>query len=189
MFIPTPNAGPEGAEARRVQRLSALLALGCGALMVALPLAVPVYWALADVSGLAARAGLHAADVQGALLVWQRCAGALIGAVPALLAAVGLARARRCFADFARGQVFTLQAVHGLRLFAAWTGASAVAALLAVPLLSVVLTWGNAPGTRHVVLALGSDHLFTALFAAIVWLMAAVIGQGRALAEENAGFV
>ena len=81
------------------------------------------------------------------------------------------------------------QAVQCLRRFAAWVMGSAVAAIVAAPLLSVVLTLGDAPGKRQLVVGVGSDFPVTLLFAAIVWLMAAVIDQGQALADENAAFV
>ncbi|EWS62519.1 hypothetical protein Y695_04255 [Hydrogenophaga sp. T4] len=53
----------------------------------------------------------------------------------------------------------------------------------------MLLTLHNPPGLRHLALGIGSDHLFTFFFAGLVWLMAAVIGQGQALAEENERFV
>ena len=106
-----------------------------------------------------------------------------------MLASMGLWQARRCFAGFARGQLFTGMAVTCLRRFAACMGGSALASLVTGPTLSVLLTWGNPPGLRHLAVGVGSDQLFTLLFAAVVWLMAAVIGQGEALAQENASFV
>jgi hypothetical protein len=39
------------------------------------------------------------------------------------------------------------------------------------------------------VIALSSEHVFTLFFAALVWLMADIMGQGQALAEENERFV
>ena len=47
----------------------------------------------------------------------------------------------------------------------------------------------NPPGMRHLSVSFGSDQVFTLFFAGMVWLMAAVIGQGQKLAEENASFI
>ena len=179
-----PNQTPQ-----RIQRLSAFMAWTCLAAAIALPLLVLAYWLLADTAELAAFGHLRADGVQGHLLGWQRLAGALCTLVPAGLACVGLWHAHQCFRGFTRGDVFTAGAVLRLRRFAACMGGSALMAIVAGPVLSVLLTWGNAPGTRQLALGVGSDQLFALLFAGMVWLMAAVIGQGRALADENASFV
>ncbi len=121
--------------------------------------------------------------------LWGSLSAAVLGVVPLVLLARGLWEARNCFRQFAQGQVFTASAVQGLRRFAAWVMASALASMLTGPAMSVVLTLHNPPGMRHLAIALSSDYLFTLLFAGVVWLMAAVIGQGQALADENAAFV
>jgi len=175
--------------AQRIQRLSVLLAWACLALAIALPFAVLAYWLLADIAELAVLGHLRAEAVQGRLLAWQRLGGALVTLAPAVLASLGLWHAHRCFRGFTQGELFTAGAVLRLRSFAACMGGSALAAIIAGPVLSVLLTWGNLPGTRQLALGVGSDHLFTLLFAGMVWLMAAVIGQGKALADENASFI
>jgi hypothetical protein len=177
------------ADALALRRTSRILAAACGLLVWALPLAVLAYWGLAETTELAAQAQLPIDAIQNALTLAQRVAGALLTCIPVGLLLRGLWSARTCFQDFAQGQVFTPQAVRGLRRFAAWTMASVLAGMLLVPALSVLLTLHNPPGMRHLAVALGSDHIFTLLFAGVVWLMAAIIGQGQALAEENAAFV
>jgi hypothetical protein len=173
----------------RIQSLSRLLAAACSLLVAALPIAVFAYWLLADAAELAMRANLSSLAIQAPLQTWQRVAGALITQVPLALLLLGLWQARKCFKLFAEGQVFTAQAVSLLRRFAGWVAASVAAAIVAEAAISVVLTLQNLPGTRHVAIGIGSDQLFTLFFAGMVWLMAAVIGQGQLLAEENASFV
>lgn len=109
--------------------------------------------------------------------------------VPLALLLTGVNQARRCFVLFAQGRVFTAQATDLLRRFAGWVAGAALAALVAGAATSVLLTLHNPIGQRHLAIGIGSDHLFTLFFAGLVWLMAAVIGQGQALAEENQGFV
>ncbi len=191
MFGPVQRSHPphQTSETDRIQRLSAALAGACLVLIVILPLLVPAYWLVADTASLAVRANLSPSAMLGPLQLWQRAAGALLTEVPVILISLGMWQARMCFSGFARGQLFTSQAVRYLRSFAAWTFASALAAVLVGPVLSVVLTLHNPAGMRHLAIGIGSDHMLTLLFATMVWLMAAVIGQGRALAEENAAFL
>lgn len=173
----------------RIQRLSQFLAISCLVLMIVLPIAVIIYWIWASPAELALRVNLPASAIQGPLLAWQRATAILITEVPLALLIIGLWQARKCFKLFAVGQVFTAEAVRCLRRFAGWVMVSVVVGLVASVALSVLLTLHNAPGTRHVALGIGSDQIFTLFFAGMVWLMAAVISQGQALAEENATFI
>lgn len=175
--------------AKRIRSLSRLLAATCSLLIVALPIAVGIYWLLADAAELAIRANLSSLAIQAPLQTWQRVAGALITQVPLTLLLLGLWQARKCFRLFAAGEVFTAQAVNFLRRFAGWVASSVAAAIVAETAISLVLTLHNLPGKQHVAIGIGSDQLFTLFFAGMVWLMAAVIGQGQRLAEENASFV
>jgi site-specific recombinase len=85
--------------------------------------------------------------------------------------------------------VFVVEATNYLRRFAGRVAASVAVGMLCSTALSVVLTLGNPPGMRHVAIGVGSNEVFMLLFAGMVWLMAAVIGQGQSLAEENESFV
>lgn len=172
-----------------MQRVSAWLAWACLLLVITLPLTVLAYWAVADVGLLAARSNMLPVNIQSQLADWQRMAGALVTCIPVGLMLRGLWEARLCFKQFAIGQVFTAQAVQRLRSFAGWTLASSLASIVIGPVISVILTFNNPPGARHVTVGIGTDQILTLLFAAVVWVMAAVIAQGQTLAEENASFV
>lgn len=174
---------------RRIQRLSVLLARSCLALVVGLPVAVVVFWLIADVAGLAVHAHLRELVIEQALSLWQRLGGAGITLIPLGLLLAGLWQVRRCFQNFATGHYFELSTVRHLRHFAAWSCASVLASFVATPALSVLLTTHNAPGHRQLALSIGSDQLFTLFIAGMVWLIAAVMTHACALAEENAQFV
>lgn len=176
-------------DTQRIRNLSRALAATCSLLIVALPVAVFAYWALADMAEISLRAGLSGSAVQAPLQTGQRFAGALIAQVPLALLSLGLWQARECFKLFAAGQVFAARAVSFLRRFAGWVAASVAAGIVAQSAISVALTLNNPPGMRHLAISIGSDQLFALFFAGMVWLMAAVIGHGQTLAEENAGFV
>jgi hypothetical protein len=174
---------------RHVRRTSRFMVWACWALILLLPAALALYWAVASGEQLAGHTNLPASAIGAPLLPWQRLAGALVMGLPLALLLVGLWQAKRCFEQFAQGRVFTEQATDLLRRFAGWVAAAALAAIVASAATSVLLTLHNPPGLRHLALGIGSDHLFTFFFAGLVWLMAAVIGQGQALAEENERFV
>jgi hypothetical protein len=188
MIAPTAES-KVAAPAQHIARMSRILASSCLFLIFVLPVAVVVYWLLADAAELAVRANLASGAIRAPLLTWQRVAGALITQVPLALLLAGLWQARKCFKLFATGEVFTARAVHYLRRFAGWVAVSVVASIVAAAAVSATLTLHNPPGMRHLAIGVGSDQVFTLFFAAMVWLMAAVIGQGQTLAEENATFV
>ena len=174
---------------QRLQRLGRLLSWACLALIILLPPLFAWFWAVASPAQLATRLNLQADVVQGPLMVWQRLLGGGISAAPLGLLLMGLWQARKCFVLFAAGNVFTLRAVTALKSFARLATASFALSVLAGTALSGVLTLGNAPGTRLLVVGLSPDQAFALFFAGMVWLMAAVIAQGVELVEENAKFV
>jgi hypothetical protein len=174
---------------QRVRRISRWMVIACWLLLTVLPLAWVVYWATASDALLASHAHLPVQAVATPLALWQRVAGAVVTALPLGLLLAGVWQARRCFAMFAQGQVFTLQATALLGRFAGWVAWAALASMLASSAASVLLTLHNPPGQRHLSVGIGSDQVFTLFFAGLVWLMAAVIAQGQTLAEENEGFV
>ena len=173
----------------RVRRISRWMVAACWVLLVVLPVALVGYWATASEAMLAGHANLPPQALLGPITAWQRVAAGAVMGLPLALLLAGVWQARRCFEMFAQGQVFTLQATTLLGRFAGWVAWAALAALLASSATSVLLTLNNPPGQRHLAIGIGSDHVFTLFFAGLVWLMAAVIAQGQALAEENEGFV
>lgn len=173
----------------QIRRLSRLLVMSCTLLMIGLPLALLLYWGNADHRDLVLRAGLPITAANGALTATQRVCGALLSMLPLGLLLVGLSHARHCFKGFACGRIFTAESVVLLRRFAGWVSLSVLASIVVGGLFSVLLTMNNPPGMRHIAIAVGSANLFTWLFAAMIWLMAAIIGEGQHLADENASFV
>lgn len=187
--MPSTSLTPVAQAIRRVRRISRWMVAACWALLITLPLALVFYWAGASDAVLASHANLPPQALVAPVAAWQRLAAGAVMAVPLLLLLAGVWQARRCFELFAQGQVFTPQATALLRRFAGWVAWAALAALLSGVATSVLLTLGNPPGQRQLAIGISSDHVFTLFFAGLVWLMAAVIGEGQALAEDNEGFV
>lgn len=180
---------PAGYHLQRIRRISRLMVLACKALITLLPLALVYYWASTSAPELAAQGNLPPAAIQQPLQLWQRVAAGAVSALPLGLLFMGIWQAKQCFAQFVEGQVFTSRATEHLRRFAGWVAAAALAAIVAGTVISVLLTLNNAPGTRQLAVGFSSNHVFTLFFAGLVWLMADIIGQGQALAEENERFV
>jgi hypothetical protein len=174
---------------QRIRQLSRWMALACLVLIAVLPVDLVYYWASASPADLRSQGNLPMDAIQGPLAIWQRVAGAVVTGLPLAMLLVGVGQARQCFVQFARGQVFTVQAIAYLRKFAGWVAAAAVAAIIAGAVTSVLLTLNNPPGLRHLALGVSSNQVFTVFFAGLVWLMADVIGQGQLLAAENESFV
>ena len=174
---------------QRILTLSRVMVWACVALITLLPLALVWYWASTPAAELASQGNLPASAIQWPLQAWQRVAAGAVTAVPLTLLLLGLWQAKRCFSEFAQGQVFTAEATGHLRRFAGWVAAAALTAIVAAALTSVLLTLHHPPGARYLAIGVSSNQVFTLFFAALVWLMADVIGQGQALAEENARFV
>ena len=147
----------EFGDARRIQRLSKWLASACLALIIVLPIAVIIYWAVTDPTELAARGNLAAGAVQAPLLAWQRIGGAIVTEIPLALLLIGLWHARKCFKLFSAGRVFTADAVRCLRQFAGWVMVSVAAGIVAGAVISVLLTMHNPANMRHLAIGVGSD--------------------------------
>jgi hypothetical protein len=174
---------------QRIQRISRIMVRICVALIILMPLVLVIYWATANATELATQGNLQVTAIRAPVQAWQRLAAAGVSALPLALVLLGVWQAKRCFEQFAKGEVFTAQAVGCLRRFAGWVAAAVFAAIFAGMVISVLLTWNNPPGSRQLALSFSSTQVFTLFFAALVWLMADVIGQGQALADENKQFV
>lgn len=173
----------------QICRLSKYLATLCVVLALALPVCIAIAWTQTDAAELGIKAGLGLKTIQQALSGWQRICGALLTAVPAGMLIVGLLHARACFRLFAAGRYFELATVRHLRGLAAWTGASIISSVPASAALSVLLTLQNGPGHRQLTLGISSSQILLLFFAALVWVIAAVMARAADLAEEHAQFV
>jgi hypothetical protein len=115
--------------------------------------------------------------------------GALVSLLPIAVGMYTLWQLWCLFGDYGAGRVFTPQATQRLRHFA-W--AVLVMVLLAPVLraaLSVVLTLGNPPGRRQLVIGLGSDDYMGLLLAVVLIAIATVMAEAVRIAQDHEGFV
>lgn len=174
---------------KRIQTLSRILAQFCLALIILLPVAVATYWAIAEAESLALKVNLPREVISGELHIWQRLAGCFLTEIYLGLFLAGLWQARKCFIHFAQGNVFTAYAAKCLKRFSGWSLASIVAECIASTTISSLLTLENTDHSRHLIFNVNSDQVLLVFFAALVWLMADIISEGQALAEENSKFI
>jgi hypothetical protein len=173
---------------QKIRRASKKLELLCFLALIVLPILVPFVW-MGDSSALAQRANIAPSSIQNPLETWQRVVGAFLTEIPVVLMCAGLWQVRKCFQGFSQGEVFTNEAAVYLKKFSVWMMRSAFAALIVSALLSSLLTLGNAPGSRIVAVGLSTEQVLLLFFSCVVWLMAEIIRQGQALAQENSSFI
>ncbi len=115
--------------------------------------------------------------------------GAAASLLPIALGLYTLWQLWELFACYARGAVFSQEALVRLRRFAWALLAAAFAAPLVRGLLSMVLTMGNPPGRRMLVLGFSWDDYLAVLLATVLLAIATVMREAVRIAEENEAFV
>lgn len=171
-----------------IYKLSAYLAFACSNLIALLPLGVVYIWT-ADSDNLNRFANLPPQSLILPLAIWQRVIGALLSELPVVAFCVGLWQARQCLKTFAGGQIFSQLAVQYLQRFSMWMIVSALGSIVVGALLSVLLSFNNSPGNRHLSIGVSSDQLLLLFFAGLVWVMAGIISEALLVVEENKSFV
>ena len=173
---------------QRIRILSRILAHLCLGISIVLAAGLAVYWIVSadDVIHLDARLPGIAVRPIG----WDiRSASMVISALPLACLIWGLLRVRRCFEAFAEGRFFTLDNIHGLRDFAVAVFASTLLKPVAGAALSILLSWQTYATGKTLVVNFGSDALLAVFFAGLIAVIAAVMAEAMAIADENAQFI
>jgi len=101
----------------------------------------------------------------------------------------GLLQLRRLFVCYSRGEIFSRAAARYLSRFALALLLGAVATVLERTAMVAALTMHNPPGSRSLIVALGSPEIATAFVGVIFMIIAWVLGEAAAVAEDHRGFV
>jgi hypothetical protein len=165
------------------------LARGCTMLIAGLPVAVVILYAVADDATLAAQVGLYSTSLRAPLSLWQRLLAGALSVLVVLALVRAVTYARRCLHLVAEGDIFALQVVQNLRKVAWWGCLWSLASFIARPILSVLMTLQNPPGSRMLTLGIEGDQIVALFFAGLVWVVASVIAEAHAIARENSQFV
>lgn len=169
----------------RIRRISRAFDILCTALMGLVPLGLAAYWLLLNDLPHSMYAPLPTAP-SAPLGTGLRLLGFLVTMIPCGVLLYALTRLRRLFALYRKGIIFDRQNVACYRdlgkALLCWSGA----AFLQTPLLSMILTLPNPPGTRLLMLGVGSGELDCLFLGGLVLLISWVMDEGRRLDEEQA---
>ncbi|MEM9029723.1 MAG: DUF2975 domain-containing protein [Pseudomonadota bacterium] len=186
----TNDAAPGGhglrasGRAGKVRAVSRVMAMSCLVLSVVIVAAVAGYWLFAPWANIFAAAGLADAS-RYPVAESTRVIGLGLSLLPVAIIVWGLMQARTCFRAFAAGDVFSAAAAEGLRGFSVGVLVSSLLSPFVKAALTVLLTWNGAPGTRTLAFSLGSDTIIAVFFGATVLVMAWVMSEAVAMADEN----
>ena len=171
----------------RIRTVSGVMRGICTIGMVAIPVTLAAFWALASPEAIG--------DIQGlgndvtALPPAFRLLAFLVSMIPGAIGIYGLAALRRLFGAYRHGAIFAAGNALCLRTFAFSVVGSVLAKIVTGPALSVIVSWHNPPGTRELAITLRSDDL-AALFVGCLFLVVAwIMAEAQRLAEDNAQIV
>jgi hypothetical protein len=96
---------------------------------------------------------------------------------------------RRLFLLYAKGSVFSAEALAALNHVAVALFASVIVAFAMQAPISLALTWARGAHHREISLGFGSEDVFTLFMAGVVLVIARVMAEAQRMADENAKFV
>jgi hypothetical protein len=96
---------------------------------------------------------------------------------------------RRLFLLYARGSVFSAEALAALNHVAVALFAGVIVAFAMQAPISLALTWPRGEHHREISLSFGSGDVVTLFMAGVVLVIARVMGEAQRVADENAKFV
>jgi hypothetical protein len=178
----------QGQRLQRIRQLSRFMGTAC-LLVAALVLAgMAVYWFATPGDQLLTQVGLAGRGFvppDG----WTRFAAFFIAMLPAGTLIYGLINARNYFVTFENDEALSVRAATYICRFAMAVGASAILQPLVATALGLLLSWNGPPGTKMLALYLGTDTLVTLIFAGTLAVIAWVLRDAAAIADENRQFV
>ncbi len=129
------------------------------------------------------------APVLGPLIPQTRLAAGAWDLASIVAPLVALAHLWRVFGEYARSRVFSVRALTGLRSFSRWMLATAVLTPVFRAGMSVIATWQNGHGQRHLIFRISSDDYMNFLFGIVVLAISSVMVEAARIAADNEGFV
>ncbi len=188
IVMTSPPDPSRQARLNRIRYFSVTLARACLVLAALMAVGLLFYWFSTSAASIAADAQIPQ-EWLADLGVGRRAAGFAISFVPLACLILALISARRCFDAFAVGNFFGRDALKGLRNFALGLLASALLKPFSAAALSVLLSSDAPAGQHRLTLGFGSDTMLALLAAGIIAVIAWVLAEASALADENAQFI
>lgn len=176
----------------RIMKVSRVIAFLCGFLFVLFPIGLAglsfLWLEFLAMQSAARQMGIQAEDIS--VLARTAAYGAImVQTAPLLLALWAL---RRLFEGYSSGAVFTINAARQLKLVAFALISTVIVRPAGVGLFSLALSIDtvNTPGGQgHLILMFGSTEVLIGLAGAMVLVIAWIMGEAAAMAEENKSFV
>lgn len=175
----------------RIQRVSGRIATACLVLMIALPLlllSLALVWPEFLAMQTAARQiGVRAGEIS-LLARLASSAAMIVGSAPLLW---GLWTLRRLFQGYAAGDVFSPEAAEHLKRVAYALLALIIARPIGGALFGLALSIDTVKqgGQGHLMISFGSTEVWLGLAGAMVLVIAWIMGEAAAMADENKSFV
>jgi hypothetical protein len=185
--MPTTGRMPSH-RAERIRRLSKIMSGLYLATSVILTAGTLYYWFATPPADILSAAGLPQTGAEN-LGFLTRFLAFLVSMMPLAALIWGLRQAQLCFKGFANQQFFTSTTVGRLRAFAMAVFVSTLLQPFAYTALSLILSWVNPVGQRALSIGVSSDMWLGLLFAGTIIVIAWVMTEAIAIADENAQFV
>jgi hypothetical protein len=174
--------------AERIRRLSKIMSGLYLATSVILTAGTLYYWFATPPADILTAAKLPVTGVEN-LGFPIRLLAFLVSMLPLAALIWGLRQAQQCFNGFAKQQFFTAETVGSLRAFAMAVFVSTLLQPFAYAALSLILSWTNPAGQRALSIGISSDMWLGLLFAGTIIVIAWVMREAIAIADENAQFI
>lgn len=185
-----PSLSPQRFE--RISRVSKVIVLLCGFFLILFPLGLAglsFFWLkFLAMQNAAQQMGIKADEIS-LLARTAAYAAIMVQTAPLLWALWAL---RRLFDGYAAGAVFTTDAARYLKIVALALLSTVIVRPLGGGLFSLAMsidTIAKPEGQGHFVLMFGSTEILIGLAGGMVLVIAWVMGEAAALAEENKSFV
>ena len=174
----------------KIKKISATMMVCCSTILLVIPLWIVWFWATFEhrASGLSFMRPNVLIDMQY-IGVSQLMLGAAVHAIMFSVLLFGIWHLRLLFQSFKNGVFFTREAVRHLHIFTMTLFIGALLKPVSSALLSVILTIGNPPGQKSLVIEFGSHELATIFIAGTLMAITWIMREGQVLAAENAEFV
>jgi len=171
------------------RQFSRLVALGCMAILIVVPVAALYFLINIEQFSAIARSNL------GLPIQWQTVSNTqwyslwLLTVFYVAIGLAGLYFLRRAFSNFAKGQLFNHSNSHDLRLFSILLFAQALAKPLHFSVSSILLSMNHPAGQKMLSISFGSNEVEVIALAMILWVMSDLLVKGSKLENENKQFI
>jgi hypothetical protein len=188
-IMPGVELSLHSAAISRLARLSRIMEVVTWVGIAFLTILTAAAFVIPDLTRAIALAKLGQAGVTLPITPLGQTVAGIVLAIPVGVVIYGLFAARRMFAEFAGGEVFTERAARHLRTFAATVLAQAPLGPLTAAAFSAALSLGNPPGQRAITIGFSSNDYFALIVGGVLFAAATVIHEAARLADENKSFV